>query len=188
MNTGVAEFRRLRLEGLVEVVPARFGDDRGFFSETWKNEWRADLGHAGEFIQDNQSLSRNAGVLRGLHFQLPPMAQDKLVRVVRGAIFDVAVDIRRNSPTFGQWEGLILSAEKWNQLFLPKGFAHGFLTLEPDSEVAYKVSAPYAAERERAIRFDDPEIGIAWPEMDAPLILSDKDRAAPMLKEIADEL
>lgn len=184
----MAEFRRLRLDGLVEVLPARFGDDRGFFSETWKVEWNAGLGFDGKFVQDNQSLSRSPGVLRGLHFQLPPTAQDKLIRVIRGAIFDVAVDIRRDSPTFGQWESLILSADKWNQLFVPKGFAHGFLTLEPDSEVAYKVSAPYAADRERAVRFDDPVIGIAWPAIDTPLILSEKDQSAPLLSEVADEL
>lgn len=186
-NFGVVEFRRLRLDGLVEVLPVRFGDERGYFSETWRAEWNAELGFTGEFVQDNQSVSRSPGVLRGMHFQLPPVAQDKLIRVTRGAIFDVAVDIRRGSPTFGQWESLILSADKWNQLFVPKGFAHGFVTLEPDSEVVYKVSAPYSAELERAIRFDDPDIGIDWPKMDAPLVLSEKDRSASSLSEIANE-
>ena len=182
----MVEFRRFGLDGLVEVRPARRGDARGFFSETWKAEWKTELGFAGTFVQDNHSFSQSAGVLRGLHLQVAPQAQDKLVRVIRGAIFDVAVDVRRDSPTFGQWESVILSAEDWNQLFVPQGFAHGFLTLVPDTEVLYKVSAPYAPECERAIRFDDPALGIAWPEM--PLTFSDKDRAANLLSEVADEL
>ena len=182
----MVEFRRLGLDGLVEVRPARRGDARGFFSETWKAEWNAELGFAGAFVQDNHSFSQSAGVLRGLHLQIAPQAQDKLVRVIRGAIFDVAVDVRRGSPTFGQWESVTLSAEDWNQLFVPQGFAHGFLTLVPDTEVLYKVSAPYSPECERAIRFDDPALGIAWPEM--PYTLSDKDRVAPLLTDVADEL
>jgi dTDP-4-dehydrorhamnose 3,5-epimerase len=182
----MAEFRRLGLDGLVEVRPARRGDQRGFFSETWKAGWTDELGFAGAFVQDNHSYSQSAGVLRGLHLQVAPQAQDKLVRVIRGSIFDVAVDVRRDSPTFGQWESVILSAEDWNQLFVPRGFAHGFLTLVPDTEVLYKVSAPYAPDCERAIRFDDPAIGIAWPDM--ALTLSEKDRAAPLLSEVADEL
>jgi dTDP-4-dehydrorhamnose 3,5-epimerase len=123
-------------------------------------------------------------VLRGLHFQETPAEQDKLVRVSRGAIFDVAVDIRRNSPTFGQWDGAILSADEWNQMLVPKGFAHGFVTLEENTEVQYKVSAPYRADLDRAIRYDDPAIGIDWPEVGVPLTLSDKDRRAPLLSEI----
>lgn len=135
------------------------------------------------FVQDNHSCSAR-GVLRGLHLQLPPAAQDKLVRVTRGAIFDVAVDIRFGSPTFGRWAGVTLSAEEWNQLLVPKGFAHGFVALEDGTEVIYKVSAPYAPALERSIRFDDPAIGIEWPlEADA-LILSDKDRAAPLLAQL----
>jgi dTDP-4-dehydrorhamnose 3,5-epimerase len=122
-------------------------------------------------------------VLRDLHYQLPPLAQDKLVRVTRGAIYDVAVDVRRNSPTFGQWVGLTVSAAEWNQILVPAGFAHGFVTLEPDTEVQYKVSAPYSPERERAIRFDDPQIAIEWPIPAAELTLSQRDRAAPVLAD-----
>jgi dTDP-4-dehydrorhamnose 3,5-epimerase len=119
-----------------------------------------------------------------MHFQLPPAAQNKLVRVSRGSIFDVAVDIRPDSPTFGRWAGAVLSAREWNQLFVPGGFAHGFVTLEEDTEVLYKASAPYAPELERAIRFDDPAIGIEWPVDTNTVILSDKDRAAPLLSQI----
>jgi dTDP-4-dehydrorhamnose 3,5-epimerase len=118
-----------------------------------------------------------------MHYQLPPAAQDKLVRVSRGSIYDVVVDIRRGSPTFGQWEGVLISAEAWNQLWVPKGFAHGFVTLEPDTEVQYKVTAPYEASLDRGIRFDDPAIGIEWPVDAADIQLSDKDRTAPLLAD-----
>jgi dTDP-4-dehydrorhamnose 3,5-epimerase len=177
------ESRHLALPDLIEVRPRRFGDERGFFSEVWNKERFADAGIDTHFVQDNVSLSRRKGVLRGLHFQVAPEAQAKLVRVSRGAIFDVAVDIRRSSPTFGRWAGVMLSAEKWNQLFVPEGFAHGFVTLEDETEVSYKVSAPYSPEHERAIRFDDPAIGIDWPIEDAPL-LSARDASAPLLSEI----
>ena len=181
----MVDIRRLSLEGLFEILPARFGDERGFFSETYNSKSLADSGIALDFVQDNHSLSARAGVLRGLHFQLPPFAQDKLVRVAHGRIFDVAVDIRSGSPSFGKWLGTELSAEKWNQLLVPKGFAHGFLTLEPNTEVLYKVTALYSPEHERTIRYDDPDIGIDWPFETDALILSDKDKAAPLLKETA---
>ena len=178
------EVRRLALDGVLEIVPDRFADERGFFSEVWsKARWR-EAGVGTDFVQDNHSMSRDAGVLRGLHYQAPPMAQAKLVRVTRGKVFDVAVDIRNSSPTFGHWVSVILSAERWNQLLIPEGFAHGFLTLEPNCEVEYKVSAPFSAEHDRAIRFDDPEIAIAWPVEAGGLILSGKDRAAPRLSEV----
>lgn len=181
MSMPMIESRPLGLDGVLEIRTPRFVDHRGFFSETWnRSEWAA-AGVDVDFVQDNHSRSKRRGVVRGLHFQLPPMAQDKLVRVTSGAIFDVAVDIRRTSPTFGQWAGLVLSAEEWNQLFVPKGFAHGFLTLEPYTEVQYKVSAPYSAEHERAIRFDDPAIGIGWPDTVEAVQLSLKDEAAPSL-------
>ena len=135
------------------------------------------------FVQDNQSYSKHRGVLRGLHLQVPPAAQDKLVRVVRGAIFDVAVDVRGASLAYGRWAGIRLSATEWNQLFIPKGFAHGFLTLEDDTEVLYKVSAPYSPEHERTIRFDDPAIGIDWPIEQEP-ILSEKDSAGGGLADV----
>lgn len=187
LDTSVLDTRPLGLDGLVEIRPPRFGDERGFFSETWNaSAWR-DAGIDLEFVQDNYSLSRLRGVLRGLHYQAPPVAQDKLVRVTRGSVFDVAVDIRRDSPTFAHWASTILSATEWNQLLVPKGFAHGFLTLEPDTEVQYKVSAPYSAEHERAIRFDDPDIAIDWPIEHGELILSAKDRAAPLLTGLSTE-
>ncbi|WEX10241.1 dTDP-4-dehydrorhamnose 3,5-epimerase [Chelativorans sp. AA-79] len=174
------EIRALGLEGVLEIVPRRFADERGFFSETYN---AGDLAAAGirlDFVQDNHSLSISPGTVRGLHFQKPPFAQDKLVRVVRGAVFDVAVDIRAGSPTFGQWVGVELSAARWNQLLVPRGFAHGFMTIEPETEVTYKVTAPYSRDHDCAIRFDDPAIGIDWPAGFTPL-LSPKDRAAPLL-------
>ena len=178
------EVRPLELDGLLEIRPKRLSDERGFFSEVWREDRMADAGIHARFVQDNHSFSTARGVLRGLHFQQPPAAQDKLVRVSRGSIFDVAVDIRRDSPTFGKWAGLVISAAEWNQLFVPGGFAHGFVTLEEDSEVLYKVSAPYSPEHERAVRFDDPAIGIEWPVEAAELILSDKDRSAPLLAQV----
>lgn len=177
------EIRPLALDGVIEIRPRQFADERGFFSETWSRAgWRA-AGIDVDFVQDNHSLSRQRGVLRGLHFQAPPMAQAKLVRVTRGSVFDVAVDIRAGSPSYGRWVSTILSAERWNQLFVPAGFAHGFVTLETDCEVVYKVSAPYSAEHDRAIRFDDSDIAIKWPLRPEELILSDKDRAAPRLAD-----
>lgn len=177
------EVRQLELEGLLEIRPPSRGDDRGFFSEVWREDQMSEAGIDVHFVQDNHSYSRARGVLRGLHFQLPPAAQDKLVRVTRGSVFDVAVDIRRGSPTFGSWAGLVLSARDWNQLFVPKGFAHGFVTLEKDCEVAYKVSAFYAPDLDRTVRFDDPSIGIEWPIDAQSLILSERDRHAPLLTE-----
>jgi dTDP-4-dehydrorhamnose 3,5-epimerase len=179
----VVEVRRLDLDGVLELRPRRFADQRGFFSEVWREEWLRDAAIEVEFVQDNHSFSRQRGVLRGMHFQAPPAAQDTLVRVARGAIFDVAVDIRMHSPTFGSWTGLVLSAEQWNQLFVPKGFAHGFVTLEDDTEVLYKTTAPYAAQYDRSISFADPAIAIDWPLEHDSLIISDKDRAAPLLSE-----
>ena len=177
------ELRPLRLDGLFEVRPARFGDDRGFFSEVWSRERMEDAGIRLDFVQDNHSYSAARGVLRGLHFQKPPFAQDKLVRVSRGSIFDVAVDIRRESPTFGKWAGIVLSAELWNQLLIPKGFAHGFVTLEDHTEVQYKVTAPYRADHDQAILFSDPAIGIEWPVSADEIQLSAKDRSAPLLAD-----
>ena len=178
------ECRRLALDGLVEIRPRRFADERGSFSETWnENVWR-DAGIATVFVQDNHSISSLRGTLRGLHFQSPPAAQAKLVRVSRGSVFDVAVDLRPQSPTYRQWAGLILSAAAWNQLFIPEGFAHGFLTLEADTEVQYKASAVYSPKHDRAIRFDDPLLAIDWPISAAELILSARDRAAPLLADV----
>ena len=178
------EARPLDVEGLIELRPKRWSDDRGFFSEVWRDEWLADVGVSARFVQDNHSYSSKRGVLRGLHFQAPPAAQGKLVRVARGSIFDVAVDVRRDSPTFGRWAGLVISAEEWNQLFIPQGFAHGFVALEDDTDVLYKVTAPYSPELERTIRFDDPALAIDWPLPVAEAILSPKDRSAPLLSEV----
>jgi dTDP-4-dehydrorhamnose 3,5-epimerase len=181
------EVRPLELDGVVEIRPPRFGDDRGFFSEVWREDQLAEIGVTARFVQDNHSYSQARGVLRGMHYQLAPAAQDKLVRVSRGSIFDVAVDIRSDSPTFGRWAGVVLSAKEWNQLFVPAGFAHGFVTLEDDTEVLYKASAFYAPDLERAIRFDDPAIGIDWPIDTSQAILSEKDREAPLLSQIQPE-
>jgi dTDP-4-dehydrorhamnose 3,5-epimerase len=169
------------------IVPKRFGDNRGFFSEVYSRGAFADAGIDVDFIQDNHSLSAEKGVVRGMHWQLPPNAQDKLVRVVRGAILDVAVDIRRSSPTFGRHVAVLLSAENWKQIFIPVGFAHGFVTLEPNTEVLYKVTAPYAPQQERGFRWNDPEVGIEWGGVtEAAAILSAKDKAYPPLKDVKD--
>ena len=177
------EVTELGLPGVCEITPARFGDSRGFFSETYCAPRLAERGIDLAFVQDNHSLSKAAGVLRGLHYQLPPFAQDKLIRVVRGAILDVAVDIRRNSPTFGAWLALEVSAEKWNQILVPKGYAHGFVTLVADTEVVYKVTELYAPKHERSIRFDDPAIGIDWRVPADGITLSDKDSKASLLAD-----
>ncbi len=166
------------------VTPKKFGDHRGFFSETWSRKAFIDAGLDLDFVQDNQSLSGPVGTLRGLHFQSPPFAQDKLVRVTRGRILDVAVDIRTSSPTFGKHVAVELSAENWKQLLVPVGFAHGFVTLEPDTEVIYKVTAPYAPENDHGLAFDDPALGIDWRLPLSGLTLSDKDRKHPRLAEM----
>ena len=160
----------------IHLKPARYRDVRGFFAETYSRKKYIEFGVKAEFVQDNHSLSHAVGTLRGLHFQAPPAAQGKLVRCGRGAIFDVAVDIRRGSPTYGQWEGYELSAENGHQLYVPVGFAHGFVTLEPDSEIVYKCTDYYAPETEGAVCWDS--CGIDWPLSGDP-ILSDKDAIAP---------
>jgi len=175
------EVRALDLDGVLEITTRRITDDRGFFTESWSERAFDEAGVPYLFVQDNHSLTHAVGTLRGLHYQTPPFAQAKLVRVTRGSVFDVAVDIRVGSPTFGRWAGVTLSADTGNQIFVPSGFAHAFLTLEPDVEVQYKVSAPYSAAHERAIRFDDPAIGIDWPIAVVVEALSAKDRATPML-------
>ncbi|MFB9983428.1 dTDP-4-dehydrorhamnose 3,5-epimerase [Mesorhizobium kowhaii] len=175
------EVRSLGIEGVLEIIPKRHGDARGFFVETYHAERFSQAGIDLRFVQDNHSYSAAAGVLRGLHYQLAPRAQDKLLRVTRGALLDVAVDIRRSSPTFGKWVALEITAEKGNQILVPKGFAHGFVTLVPDTEVLYKVTDTYSPEHDRSIRFDDPAIGIDWPSLAGGFQLSDKDLKAPVL-------
>ena len=168
---------------LIHIKAKRHGDHRGFFAETYSRRKYSELGIDVEFVQDNHSLSREVGTLRGLHFQAPPHAQAKLVRCGRGAIFDVAVDIRKGSLTYGDWEGYELTAENGEQLYIPVGFAHGFVTLEPDSEIVYKCSDYYAPETEGSVLWNDPDIGIDWPT-DTDPILSDKDADAPLLADL----
>ena len=182
------QMKTFAIDGLLEITPNKFGDARGFFSETYSQRAFAAAGVDIGWVQDNQSLSTEPGVLRGLHFQLAPFAQDKLIRVLRGSIFDVAVDLRTGSPSYGKWVSCALSAEAWNQFLVPKGFAHGFMTLEPNVEVFYKVSAPYSPEHDRGIRWDDPALGIDWPLGGRQPILSGKDAAAPLLAVIASQI
>jgi dTDP-4-dehydrorhamnose 3,5-epimerase len=179
-------FERLAIPEVILFTPKVFGDDRGFFFESFNAEmFNAAVGYDVVFVQDNHSQS-SRGVLRGLHYQLPPNPQGKLVRVTRGEVFDVAVDIRRSSPTFGRAVAVELSAVGGEQLFIPAGFAHGFCTLEPDTSLAYKVDAYYSAAHDRGIRWNDPALGIDWPVSDAAAMLSDKDRKQPFLSEVAD--
>ena len=172
------------LAGLLVITPARHGDARGFFSESYNRARMAEHGVPMEFVQDNHSLSGKVGTVRGLHFQAPPHAQDKLVRCGRGRLFDVAVDIRAGSPTFGQWFGVELTFENAKQLFIPKGFLHGFATREPDTEIIYKCSDYYAPACDGAVRYDDPAIGIDWGLGKQEAVLSGKDAAAPLLSQI----
>lgn len=175
----------LALEGVKLIVPQRFGDARGYFVETWnKKLLAAKTGLDIDFVQDNASLSRIAGTVRGLHYQKPPMAQAKLVRCVRGALVDVVVDIRSGSPTYGGHVTAELTADGGEQLFVPVGFAHGFCTLEPDTEIAYKVTAFYSREHDTGILWSDPELGIEWPLRGREPLISDKDRQLPRLAEI----
>ena len=168
---------------VLEITPDRFGDERGYFIETYNRSALREHGIELDFMQDNQSLSRDVGTVRGLHFQTPPFAQAKLVRVLKGAILDVAVDIRSGSPTFGQHVSCELSADKGNQLLVPEGFAHGFCTLQPDTEVFYKVSAGYAPTHDKGVLWNDPDLGIDWPVATDDAILSDKDKSQPRLAE-----
>lgn len=176
---------RLNIPDIKVLVPRKHGDARGFFSETYNRKSLAALGIDIDFVQDNHSLSAEKGTVRGLHFQTPPFAQDKLVRVVRGSVYDVAVDLRRDSPTYGRHAGAILSADAWNQVLVPIGFAHGFMTLEHDTEVIYKVSNYYAPDHDKGLLWNDPALGIAWPLAEDEAILSEKDRIQPRLREIA---
>jgi dTDP-4-dehydrorhamnose 3,5-epimerase len=174
-------------EGVLVITPARFADARGFFSESYSRAAFQQIGVSREFVQDNHSLSRQRATVRGLHFQLAPFAQAKLVRVLRGAIYDVAVDIRRDSPTFGRHIAVDLSAENGHQLFVPAGFAHGFCTLESDTEVLYKVDVPYSRDHERGVRWNDPVLGIAWPVSGQEAVLNDRDRQLPLIDNLGDD-
>ena len=168
------------------LIPRQFKDHRGFFSEVYSTKLLKDAGIEAQFVQDNHSLSVEKGVLRGLHYQVAPMAQDKLIRVVRGSSLDVALDVRRGSPTFGRHVTALVSAENWRQVFVPVGFAHGFVTLEPNTEVLYKVSAFYSPQHDRGIRWNDPALAIAWGVREDEAVLSPRDVHHPFLKDAQD--
>lgn len=178
------EITELEIPDVKIIKPKKFGDHRGFFSETYNERALAEAGIILDFVQDNHSLSTERGVIRGLHFQTLPFAQDKLVRVVRGAIFDVAVDLRRNSPTFGKHVSTIISASEWNQILVPIGFAHGFCTLEPDTEVIYKVTNYYSPEHDKGLLWSDSELSIQWPIPANEAVLSDRDKKQPRFSEL----
>lgn len=169
----------MEIPGVVVIEPQKFADARGFFMETYSAPAFRELGIDGVFVQDNQSLSRRRGTIRGLHFQIAPHAQAKLVRALRGAIFDVAVDLRRGSPTYGKWCATTLTASRGEQLFIPRGFAHGFCTLEPEVEVAYKVDDVYAPDCDRGLVWNDPTLAIDWPFPPDEIVVSEKDAALP---------
>ena len=177
-------FEDLEIAGLKLITPKKFGDDRGFFCETHNASTWEKAGLHYNFVQDNHSLSRDVGTLRGLHFQIAPFAQDKLIRVLRGRILDVAVDLRRSSPTFKKYVAVELSYENWKQLFIPTGFAHGFVTLEPDTEVLYKVTNFYSPNHDLGVAWDDPELNIDWPIAKSQAILSHKDQGLPLLSQV----
>lgn len=177
-------FEEMAIPGVIRVTPRPFEDARGRFMETYQADRYRAGGIPAVFVQDNQSLSRRRGTVRGLHFQAPPMAQAKLVRCLRGAVLDVAVDLRAGSPTYGQHCAVELRAETGDQLFVPAGFAHGFCTLEDETEVHYKCSAPYAPDLEGGVYWADPALGIDWPVATEAAILSEKDRALPMLADV----
>jgi len=166
------------------ITPVRHSDERGFFSEVFNDRVLQQHGIDTHFVQDNHSLSTSKGVVRGLHFQIPPFAQAKLVRVTAGSVFDVAVDIRRGSPTFGYHVAAVLSAAEWNQIYIPEGFAHGYCTLEAATEVVYKVNSYYSAEHDRGLLWNDPALGISWPLEAADAILSARDRRHPVLADL----
>lgn len=173
---------KTKLDDVVLLEPRVFGDSRGFFMESFNRRSFRELGIDLDFLQDNHSLSESPGIIRGLHFQSGPMAQSKLVRVLSGAIYDVAVDIRPDSPSFGQWIGVVLSEENKRQLLVPKGFAHGFCTLVPNTQVLYKVDQYYSPEHDSGILWSDPDLAIDWPVREPKL--SDKDRQLPLLREL----
>ncbi len=178
------EVKPTALPGVIELTPRRFGDDRGFFAETWNKSELAKHGIVIDFVQDNHSVSRSVGTLRGLHFQTPPHAQAKLVRCGHGRLLDVAVDARQGSATYGKWVACELSAENGKQLLIPAGFLHGFVTREPDTEIVYKCSDVYAPECDGAVRWDDPDLAIDWGIDAAGVSLSEKDATASYLRDL----
>ena len=175
------EFRTFEIEGPLELMPRKIEDERGYFSETFRLGAFAERAGPAEFVQDNQSLSVRAGTIRGIHFQTHPAAQGKLVRCLAGSLFDVAVDLRSDSPTFGHWISAILTPENLNQLWIPVGFGHGFCSLEPNSIISYRVTDYYSPADDKGVAWDDPEIAVNWPEVADPATLSAKDRVQPGL-------
>jgi dTDP-4-dehydrorhamnose 3,5-epimerase len=175
------KIERLAIPDVLVVTPPRFGDARGFFSETYNAARFAEIGITAAFVQDNQSYSAPKGVVRGLHCQIAPFAQGKLVRAIRGAVWDVAVDIRNGSPTYGRHVAAELSAANGAQIWIPEGFLHGFCTLEPDSEVIYKVTDVWNRDAERGVMWNDPDLGLPWPVAPQDAVLSDKDAVLPRL-------
>ena len=174
----------LNIPDIRVLSPKKFCDQRGFFSETYNKQAFAALGIYINFVQDNYSYSAEKGTVRGLHFQTAPFAQDKLVRVARGSVFDVVVDLRQGSPTYGRHVSIVLSAEAWNQVLVPIGFAHGLMTLEPDTEVIYKVSNYYSPDQDKGLLWNDPALGIVWPLAESEALLSEKDRIQPRLAQL----
>ena len=178
------EIVRLAIPEVCVLTPKKHGDERGFFSETYNARQLAGFGIDLTFVQDNHAYSAQPGTVRGLHFQIPPHAQDKLIRVVRGSIFDVAVDLRQGSPTYGRHVSVVLSAGAWNQILIPVGFAHGLCTLEPDTEVLYKVTDHYDRDCDRGLLWNDPALDIPWPIPEFGAVLSERDRVHPTLAEL----
>jgi dTDP-4-dehydrorhamnose 3,5-epimerase len=185
MTMGQFSFEPLPIPAVGLIRARKLTDPRGTFAELYTVAGFEQIGIRCRFIQDNEARSRKAGTVRGLHFQTPPAAQSKLVYVVRGAIFDVCVDLRRGSPTFGRWCGVRLAEGSGDQVFVPTGFAHGYCTLEDDTAVIYKVDAPYSADHDAGVRWDDPDIAIEWPVEPGKLTVSDKDARLPMLRDIS---
>lgn len=184
-STPLLQVKEMPLEGVLVLTPKRFVDDRGWFCETWNSQRFEDIGlNSLKFVQDNQSFSGRIGTLRGLHFQTPPFAQDKLVRVLKGKILDIVVDLRSSSATYGQHCSVELSADIGEQLFIPKGFAHGFVTLTQDVEVFYKVTAPYSFEHDKGLLYNDLDLKIDWRFPEESLYLSEKDKQHPCLKDL----
>ena len=178
------EFRAFEIEGPLELVPSKIEDERGYFSETFRLGAFAERAGPAEFVQDNQSLSVRPGTIRGIHFQTQPAAQGKLVRCLAGSLFDVAVDLRSDSPTYGKWISVVLTPQNLNQLWIPVGFGHAFCSLEPNSVIAYRVTDYYSPADDKGVAWNDPEIGIDWPEVADPATLSPKDRVQPGLADL----
>ncbi len=178
------EFRKFGIDGPVEITPGKIEDDRGYFAETFRLDRFAEHCPGVEFVQDNQSLSVRAGTIRGIHFQSHPHAQGKLVRCLSGKLLDVAVDLRRGSPTYGDWISTVLTPDEINQLWVPVGFGHAFCSLEPNSVIAYRVTSYYSREDDKGVAWDDPDIGIEWPDIADPETLSAKDRNQPRLSQL----